>query len=98
MRSKLAGLPLSHKISGIFILANLMTFIVDIALLLSINRMSVDMEGTYRENSHLNVMLEALDGVQRTMTEYLNSKSTDSLSDYYMSEQRYSELAQELDV
>ncbi len=98
MRSKLAGLPLSHKISGIFILANLMTFIVDIALLLSINRMSVDMEGTYRENSHLNVMLEALDGVQRTMTEYLNSKSTDSLSDYYMSEQRYSELTQELEV
>lgn len=98
MRSRIAGLPLSHKISGIFILASLLTFVVDIAMLLSINRMSVDMEETYRENSHLNEMLEALDGVQRTMTEYLNSKSTDSLSDYYMSEQRYSELAQELDV
>ena len=98
MRSRIAGLPLSHKISGIFILASLLTFVVDIALLLSINRMSIDMEQTYRENSHLNEMLEALDGVQRTMTEYLNSKSTDSLSDYYMSEQRYSELAQELDV
>ncbi len=98
MRSKFAGLPLSHKISGIFVLANLLTFIVDIALLLSINRLSVDMENTYRENSHLNEMLEALDGVQRSMTEYLNSKSTDSLSDYYSAEQLYSELAEELTV
>ena len=98
MRSKFAGLPLSHKISGIFVLANLLTFIVDIALLFAINRLSVDMEDTYRENSHLNEMLEALEDVQRSMTDYLNSKSTDSLSGYYMAEQHYSELAGELDT
>lgn len=92
MRNRFRNLPLSHKISGIFILANLLTFIVDILLLVSINRMSIEMEETYRENRHLNELSEALDGVQRTMTEYLNSKSTDSLSDYYISEQRYSEL------
>ena len=98
MRSKFAGLPLSHKISGIFVLANLLTFIVDIALLFAINRLSVDMEDTYRENSHLNEMLEALEDVQRSMTDYLNSKSTDSLSGYYMAEQYYAELAGELDT
>ena len=98
MRSKFAGLPLSHKISGIFVLANLLTFIVDIALLFAINRLSVDMEDTYRENSHLNEMLEALEDVQRSMTDYLNSKSTDSLSGYYMAEQHYAELAGELDT
>ncbi len=92
MRNRFRSLPLSKKINGIFILANLLTFIVDILLLIGINRMSVEMEETYRENRHLNELSEALDGVQRTMTEYLNSKSTDSLSGYYISEQNYSEL------
>ena len=92
----LKSLPLSYKVSGIFILANLFIFVVDIILLLGINSMSVEMEETYRENRHLNELSAALEGVQRAMTEYLDSKSTDSLSDYYISEQRYSELAAQL--
>ena len=96
MSSRLRSLPLSYKISGIFIFANLFIFVVDIMLLLGINSMSVEMEETYRENRHLNELTEALEGVQRAMTEYLDSKSTDSLSDYYISEQKYSELAGQL--
>lgn len=96
MRKRFNSLPLSYKISGIFIVINLLIFIVDLVLILGINRMSVDMEETYRDNRHLNEMLEALEGVQRSMTDYLNSKSTDSLSDYYINEQRYTELTGEL--
>ena len=97
MSNRLRSLPLSYKISGIFILANLFIFVVDIMLLLGINSMSVEMEETYRENRHLNELTDALEGVQRAMTEYLDSKSTDSLSDYYISEQKYSELAGQLE-
>ncbi|MBP5608904.1 MAG: histidine kinase [Lachnospiraceae bacterium] len=97
MSKKTGSLPLSARISGIFILANLFIFIVDIMLLLGINSMSVELEGTYRENRHLNELTEALDDVQRAMTDYLDSKSTDSLSDYYISEQRYNELSAGLD-
>jgi len=96
MRSRFASLPLSGKISWIFIVANLLTFVVVIFLLVGINRMSVEMEETYLENRRLNDLSEALDGVQRTMTEYLNSKSTDSLSDYYISEQSYKEMMGDL--
>ena len=97
MNKKIGSLPLSAKISGIFISANLFIFIVDIMLFLGINSMSVELEGTYLENRHLNELTEALDDVQRAMTEYLDSKSTDSLSDYYISEQRYNELSSGLD-
>ena len=97
MSRRLRSLPLSYKISGIFILANLFIFVVDIMLLLGINSMSVEMEETYRENRHLNELTDALEGVQRAMTDYLDSKSTDSLSDYYISEQKYSELAGQLE-
>ena len=96
MRSKLQSLPLSYKISGIYIIANLFIFIVDIVLLMGINALSVDMEMTYQDNRRLNELLLSLDSVQDAMTGYLNSKTTDSLSDYYISEQRYSELTGEL--
>ena len=92
MLSKLRSLPLSYKISGIFVIANLFIFIVDIALLLGINALSVDMQMTYQDNRRLNELLLSLDSVQDAMTGYLNSKTTDSLSDYYISEQKYSEL------
>ena len=96
MSKRLKSLPLSYKVSGIFIMANLFIFLVDIMLLIGINSMSVEMEETYRENRHMNELLGAIEGVQRAMTEYLDSKSTDSLSDYYISEQKYSELASQL--
>ena len=96
MMSKLRSLPLSYKISGIFVIANLFIFIVDIALLLGINALSVDMQMAYQDNRRLNELLLSLDSVQDAMTGYLNSKTTDSLSDYYISEQRYSELVGEL--
>ncbi|MCR5503327.1 MAG: histidine kinase [Lachnospiraceae bacterium] len=98
IRSSIRNLPLSYKISGIYILANLIIFLVDFTLLLGINSMSIDMEMTYQENRHLNELLLALDSVQDSMTEYLNSKTTDSLSDYYMSEQNYSEMISRLDT
>ncbi len=96
MNKRLRNLSLSYKISGIFIFANLFIFLVDILLLFGINNMSVEMEGTYRENRHLNELTEALEEVQQAMTEYLDSKSTDSLSDYYVSEQKYAELSEAL--
>ena len=96
MLNKLKSLPLSYKISGIYILANLFIFIVDLTLLVGINNMSVEMEMTYQDNRHLNELMLSLDSVEDAMTGYLNSKTTDSLSDYYISEQKYSELVSEL--
>ncbi len=93
MRARFRDLPLAYRISVIYILTNLFIFAVDIALLLGINKMSVDMEMAYQDNRHLNELSLALDSVQDSMTDYLNSKSTDSLSEYYISVQKYAELA-----
>ena len=93
MSKKIKSRPLWVKVSGMFIIANLFIFLVDLMLLAGVNRMFTEMEETYRENRQLNELSNALDSVQRSMTEYLDSKSTDSLSDYYLSEQKYAELA-----
>ncbi len=96
MKNKIKSIPLSIKISGIFIMANFFSLVVIVVLLLGINSLSRRMEESYQDNLHLNEAIEALDNLQRAMTEYLNSKSTDSLSDYYSREQAFSSTVENL--
>lgn len=94
--SKFRSLPLQGKISIIYIFANLLVLIVNVLLLVGINSMSYEMDMVYQDNLHLNEMVLALEDVQDSMTDYLNAKTSDSLEDYYRSEQNYREMIQEL--
>lgn len=96
MNHKLRALSLQGKISSLYILTNLLVFVVNILLLLGINRMSNEMEMVYRDNLHLNELAQALDNVQDSMTDYLNAKTSDSLEEYYRNEQEYLDLVYDL--
>ncbi len=96
MKSKWSSLPLQGKISVIYIYANVMILIVNMILLMGINSMTNEMDIVYQENLHLNEVSEALSDVQDSMTSYLRVKTTDSLENYYRSEQTYREMVQEL--
>ncbi|MDD6810392.1 MAG: histidine kinase [Lachnospiraceae bacterium] len=96
MNHKLRSLSLQGKISSLYILTNLLVFVVNILLLLGINRMSNEMEMVYRDNLHLNELAQALDNVQDSMTDYLNAKTSDSLEEYYRNEQEYLDLVYDL--
>ena len=63
---------------------------------MGINSMSGEMDMVYQGNLHLNELSIALENVQDSMTDYLNAKTSDSLEDYYRSEQDYREMVQEL--
>ncbi len=89
--------PLQFKIISVCILANIIIFIVDIFLILGINSMSKDMELVYEDNRSLNELSGALTSVQDSMTVYLNSKTSDSLENYYISAQKLQNLTYELD-
>ena len=97
MKNRFRNLSLQGKISSICIFANLLIFIVNIILIMGINRMSNEMEMVYRENLHLIELSDGLTAVQDNMTAYLNVKTSDALEDYYRSEQNYSQMVQELD-
>ena len=97
MSSKPYNGSLQVKISGIYILSNLIVFIVNILLILGIHQMSTEMDLVYRDNLHLNELSAALDAVQNSMTDYLNAKTSDALEEYYRSEQDYQELADALE-
>ena len=94
--NKFRRLPVQAKISMIYIFANLLVFVINIILLMGINSMSGEMDMVYQGNLHLNELSTALENVQDSMTDYLNAKTSDSLEEYYRSEQDYREMVQEL--
>ena len=93
----LYDLSLQGKISSIYILTNLFVCLVNILLILGINRMSGEMEMVYRDNLNLNELSESLDAVQSSMTDYLNAKTSDSLEEYYRNSQNYIQLVDGLE-
>lgn len=94
--NRFKSLPLYAKISLIYILANFLIFVVNFALIIGINNMSVEMNMTYQDNRHLNEIKDSLEKVQSSMTLYLNSKTSDALEQYYIDEQNYSNLIMDL--
>ena len=87
---------LQLKLSIIFIMASILIFIVNAMLIFGINTMTREMDSVYRDNLKLNELAEALANVQSNMTDYLNTKTSDSLERYYKSEQDYYKLVYEL--
>lgn len=94
--NKFRKASLQFKISSIYLATNLLVMIVNMLLLAGINSMSSRLDTVYQDNLHLNELSEGLESVQDDMTVYLNAKTSDSLEDYYRSEQNYRDLIQEL--
>lgn len=96
MEKKFRQLSLQAKMSSIFILVNLVVFAVTVILILGINSMSSEIDMVYQGNLRLNELSDALNAVQDSMTDYLNSKTSDSLEEFYRNEQAYSQIVQEM--
>ncbi len=89
--------PLQFKIIIVCVVTNIIVFVMNIFLIYGINSLSYDMEMAYQDNRQLNELSTALAEVQDSMTEYLSSKTSESLENYYRSAQKYQELTGELD-
>lgn len=97
LKIKSPAFSLQGKISLVFIISNVLVFIVNLIMMIGVNGMANEMDTVYQENLHLNELSAALSEVQENMTEYLNTKTSDSLENYFRSEQKYSQLLVELE-
>ena len=97
MKEKFRNLPLRIKMAGISLSVNMLVFLINIVLLLAMNSMSDKIDTVYKANLQLNEISAALNDVQDSMTEYLDTKTSDSLENYYMSVQTFTELTENLD-
>lgn len=97
IRNRFRAASLQGKISSIYIVANIFVLVVNLILLFGINGMSNRMEKVYQDNLSLNALSESLHTVQESMTEYLNVKTSESLENYYRSEQSFMVRVNELE-
>lgn len=96
LRSKWSDLGLQLKIVIVFIMTISIIVIINLVLYVNINNMLKQVDKIYVSNVTLNQLSEALVEVQDSMTEYLDTKSSDALDSYYRSEQEYRKIIMEL--
>ena len=85
-------LSIQTKLVCIFMLTSLIAFGVTMYMHRNINHALTVIDNVYTSNAQLNEVSNALSGIQLSMRGYLDTKSSDSLNQYYMYEQRYKTL------
>ncbi len=97
MKTKIKNMSLQLKMTGISLGVNLIVFAINIVLLTGINNMSDKIDTVYQVNLQLNELSVSLKNVQDSMIEYLNTKTSDSLENYYRSAGDYSNMVENLE-
>lgn len=95
---RLRYMTLQQKLTSLFALTAVVILAVNMYMYSIINDMTGRVEEVYVSNVGLNDLAEGLDRVQKSMEDYLNTKSSDSMEDYYRSEQAYRELLDGLNI
>lgn len=89
-------LTIQMKLVLVFLLTSVIIFAVNFLIYMNINRMISRIDEIYVSNVSLNELEEILDSVQSNLTDYLNTKSSDSMEGYYKGEQSYRTMIEEL--
>lgn len=84
------------QLIGIFLITFAILFMVNIYVYQSMDKMIENVDQTYVGNKNLMQVRSKLDEIQNCLTEYLNTKSTDSITQFYASEAEYKELLESL--
>lgn len=93
MRNRILGkwktMSLQQKLTTIFVLAGVMILAVNLYMSAIINGMTGRVDEVYMSNVRMNELSAALDQVQSSTEDYLNTKSSEAMEEYYRSEQEF---------
>ncbi len=98
VRKKWNNASVRQKMLVAFIIPILLILAVNIYMYVSINTMIARVDEIYVVNVGLNDLADNLSIIQNSMKDYLESKSTESLNDYYRAEQDYRNGLSSLDL
>ncbi len=96
MNKKKEPLSVQAKLIMFFFVTSVLVIAVNIIMFVNINRAIESMNRVYYTNFLINEAKDALDNVQSSMTEYLNTKSTYAMESYFDAEQLYKDRLNEL--
>lgn len=87
---------ISTKMIVLLIFTSVMTLVINVMMFLNINQVLAQIEQVYATNVQLNAMTEELDNVHSEMVEYLKTRDSNVLQEYYISQQNLSEQLAEV--
>ena len=77
------------KLLEVFVVIMVLVFVLNIYLSYNQNRTVHQIDSVYSNNIQLNDLSNTLDGIQSALYQYLNTKSSDQLEDFYSYTQDY---------
>lgn len=96
IRSLFGRLSIQTKLIMMFALTAALMFLINIVLYTEINRSMQQLDEVYATNVSLNELTDCLEKTQEEVVEYLNTKSSDSLENYYRYVQQYRDMLTQL--
>ena len=96
-RIKRKSISLRQKMIMSFCIPTVLLFLVNMMLYLGTAQMLNSLDVIYASNNTLNDLSESLDRLQNATAGYLNTKTSDALEQYYIYEEEYSDLVDNLD-
>ncbi|NLP16665.1 MAG: histidine kinase [Clostridiales bacterium] len=96
MRKKIIQGSIRIRLVLIFVLTTGVVFFANMFMYYNINKSIGSIDQVYVSNIGLNELMDSLNNLHGYVYEYLNTKSSDSLENYYMSEQNYKNLVNDL--
>lgn len=97
LRKRFYNSPIRFKLGVMFAITTIFIFVVNIFMYFNINQMTQRLDEIYKSNVQLNDLSDALESVQGSMTDYLNTKTSDAMEDYYKNEQNLQVLLEGLE-
>lgn len=91
-------LSLQWKLTLAFAFTSIIMLSINFVMYMNINQMMARIDKVYASNVNLNELSDSLNNLQNSMTEYLNTKSSDAIDSYYRNEQKYLTLLNDLNV
>lgn len=99
MYKKLMGMyskSIQIKLLFAFLFTTIILFCMNIFMYANTNRMLKSLDQVYAENIALNDVAETLDNIQFSMTQFLTTRTTEAMENYYRYNQEYANMIYEL--
>lgn len=97
-RRKERYISIQTKLILVFLITTAIIFAVNMYMYININQMTERIDQVYVSNANFNDLQNGLNQVQVNMVEYLNSKSSDSMEEYFRCQEDYSDMLKDLNV
>lgn len=96
LRRRLRNQTIQNKLVLVVVFCMMLILLVNILLFANVNDIVTRLERIYVSNVNLNDLSEALSNVQSSMTQYLNTKTSDAMGSYYRDTKIFEPLLEEL--